>query len=79
MDPGNYAGGALVTSQLAIALGIIFPNWSATQDGAIAGLAVAAVGAGHLFVKWYITWKFPDAPPLPMERLNDVPRPPVDH
>jgi hypothetical protein len=65
MNPTQYGGGGAVAGMLAIALGILFPHWTADQYGAVAGLAVMAIAAIHTFVVWFIKWKWPGVPPVP--------------
>ncbi len=65
ISPGNYAAGALIASQAAIALGIIFPSWTAMQTGAVAGLVIGALGGVHMLLQWYVEARWPKAPPPP--------------
>ena len=66
VSPGNYAGGALATGFLATALKMLDPAWTMEQATALAALLVMVVGGVHMLAQWYIGWKDPTAPPLPL-------------
>jgi hypothetical protein len=68
VSPGNYAGGALVTGFLATTLKMIEPSWTMEQATAIAALLVMVAGGIHMLANWFLAWRYPTAPPLPMLR-----------
>jgi hypothetical protein len=65
MNPATVGGSALVTAQLAILIGTLFPSLTADQAGAIAGLNMAIVAAAHQAARWWIAWRWPQAPTPP--------------
>lgn len=70
MSPANYGGGALIAGQIAIALGIVFPNLTTVQAGAVAGLIVAAFALIHGAIAAYFPPKGPPAPVTPLPPIT---------